>query len=847
MAKFEEIGVIAVVDGFEAFVLKLTAMNKNVKRFGAGAATASGGIRLLNFALKTVAIAGAAAIAVIGAVAIGVAKIAVESVQTAASFETAFAGILKTTNKLGTNLFDLTDAGERVFQQFRDLAKEIPLSFEELAKIGEFAGQLGVPEQALASFTETVAALGVSTELTTEEASLGLARLGNVYGITADEMAANTERLGSTIVFLGNNFNALEPEILNFARIMAGTANAVGITQDELLAISTAFVATGVNAEAGGSSIQRVLLEMSKSVQTGGRDLRKWAEATGMTAQEFADTWGEEGGPARAFEAFVQRLAEEGQGAALVLEDLDVDTIRVLRTFLAGAGAADILSDALAGGADAWEANTALAREAEIRYATLDSQVQIVKNRFRDFATTIGLLLIPKVLEFIDNLQPFIDGLEIGLEPALKTVGDSIRENLLPALGDLISALTGEEIDFEKLKPEEVAKAIDSIGESIAEHIEDFSKFVENLAAFVEVTKSEGFKEGAETFGKLQFGLTDEDIERIEELSRVLAIAIPVILIAALALGLLTAPFTLLLISIVILMLLIKRFGPTVATAFEQLGLIIANWATETAETINKWIQDRIADITEWATNLGTTISDFFTITIPEKIAEGKEAVKTKLEEWRTAIIEKWEEIKTSISEKWEEIKENIALKIEEVKQSLIDKWEEIKTSIGEKWDEIVEGFSEWLQDIIDGIEEFSSNFVQAGKDIVGGIIDGINAKGQQIVDALVGWARNAWSDIKDFFNTGSPSKLMIKTVGEPIAEGMAVGIRNKAGLAQSEMLQMAIGTVNAADMLLPPAAAATSQTLDRSFNMGDMNVTAQPENPVTIAQRLSMMSALGN
>lgn len=846
MAKFEEIGVIAVVDGFEAFVLKLTAMDKNVKKFGRGAVTASGGIRLLNLGLKTVAVAGAAAIAVMGAIAVGVVKIASESVQTAASFESAFAGILKTTNNLGTNLFNLTEIGESVFQQFRDLASEIPMSFEELAKIGEFAGQLGIPEQALAGFTETVAALGVSTELTTEEASLGLARLGNVYGITADKMADNTERLGSTIVFLGNNFNALEPEILNFASMMSGTAAAVNITQDELLAISTAFVSAGVRAEAGGSSIQRVLLEMSKSVQQGGSALQDWADATGLTAEEFSDLWGAEGGPAQAFNMFVQELAEAGEGASLILEDLDVDTIRVLRTFLAGAGAAEILDDALVGAASAWEQNTALAREAEIRYTTLDSQMQILKNRFRDMGATIGMMLIPGLQDLLTGIQPLIDGIEMGLEPAIQTIVDSIERNLIPALGNLFEAFTGISleqlgatlptdtlasqmeagmVEFDMSGVEAVADGVKGIGEAAATHIENFSRFVDKLAIFVGLVKDGGFKSGIKAFAEMELGIDSESIEMlgkfVELAGKFLIILflvegavgaiVPIMGGLGAAIGFLISPVGLLILAIGALIGLILTMGPTVATAFEQLGTIIRVKMEEAGAAISEWATQATEDIGIWAESFGATISEFFTVTLPQKIQEGIEAARIK-----------WDEFKESIREKWNEIKE----------------------VIGEKWDEITEGIGEWIQDSIDAIAEFGSNFVQAGRDIVNGIVDGINEIGSQISDAIIGLISDALALIGIELDSNSPSKVFAREVGEPISEGVAMGVDAKAGFAENSVVQMATGTVQAAQMMVPQGNT-TTQSIDKSFSIGDLNMTATPEDPISVAQRVAMVAQL--
>lgn len=806
MAKFEEIGVVAVVDGFEAFVLKLTSMNKNVKKFGTAAATAAGGISVLSTVLKTVAYAGAAAVAVIGAIAVGIAKLTASSIQTAASFETAFAGVLKTTNTLGTNLYNLTDAGEVVFQQFRDLAKQIPMSFEELSRIGELAGQLGVPEMALASFTETIAALSVSTDLTAEEATLGLARISNVYGVTADEMAMNTERLGSTITWLGNNFAATEPEILTFARMMAGTAEAVNISQAELLAIGTAFTAAGVNAEAGGSSIQRVLLEMSSAVQRGGKDLRKWATATGLTADEFADAWGTEGGPAKIFNQFVQELAQSGEGASLVLENLDVDTIRVLRTFLAGAGAAENLELALAGATQAWDENTQLAREASIRYETLDSKVQILKNRFRDMGTTLGMMLVPHIESFLDKIGPIIDGIENGIGPAFETIASSIRNNLIPALNDLFFAFTG--LSFEQLFAElpteslaaqmepgvlefdtsgadAVASGIENIGKKIADNIESFSTFVDKLSEFVTLSKENGFIEGIVLFK----GGTADDLVAIQGTLDGVNVALKIL---AITLGTIAVAFAIafvianpLVVAIGILLGLLISVGPTVRTAFSQLGAIISYYIGIAGTAIANWA----INIGLWFTNIGTTIAD-----------------------WATQA------------------------------------GEDIVSWIGTAGEDISTFFTETLpeffQNAIDTMETWISNFVEAGENIIDGIVEGLNKAGHKIVETIVSYVTDAWNAVMDFFGISSPSKLMAKTVGEPIMEGVAVGVKKEGDAPENAMLQSMMGVVNMADMLLPSNSYTTTST-DRSFNMGDINVTATPEDPMTMADRIAMMAMI--
>lgn len=73
-------------------------------------------------------------------------------------FESAFAGVKKT-----------VDATDEEFQQFelglRSMSAQMPTTASELSAIAESAGQLGIKNENLLSFTETMANLGVATNM----------------------------------------------------------------------------------------------------------------------------------------------------------------------------------------------------------------------------------------------------------------------------------------------------------------------------------------------------------------------------------------------------------------------------------------------------------------------------------------------------------------------------------------------------------------------------------------------------------------------------------------------------------------------------------------------------------
>lgn len=329
--------------------------------------------------------ATASRIATGGAIAIAVGLAL--SAKAAITFQSSFAGVRKTV--------ETTEVGfQRLSDGIRKLATEIPIGVNELNRIAELGGQLGVEAPDLLEFTETIALVGVTTTLATEETALGFARLDNIMQLGGKSF----DRIGSTIVGLGNNFAATEDEILNFALRIAPVGKLVGLTTDEVLAIATAFTSVGIQAESGGTAVQKTFIKIANAVDQGGIDLQVFADTAGLTAEAFAKLF--EDDPAVAFEAFVSGLADvekAGGSAFKVLSAVGLGRERVTRALLAMATAGDTLNNTLERGTGDWEDNLALVEEAEKRFETIASQLIVAKNKIIDLGIAIGTELLPLI------------------------------------------------------------------------------------------------------------------------------------------------------------------------------------------------------------------------------------------------------------------------------------------------------------------------------------------------------------------------------------------------------------------------------------------------------------------
>lgn len=346
--------------------------------------------------------------------------------KAAIDFEDAFAGVRKTV--------DATEAEFQIMEKgLRNMAKEIPVSVEELSGIAESAGQLGIAKENIIDFTRVIADLGVATNLG-DTAAEDLAKFANITGMSQEKFG----NLGSTIIDLGNHFATTEADIVAMSMRIAGTGTQIGLTEAQIMAMSTAMSSVGINAEAGGGSMSRVMQKINTEVLGSGEKLENFAKVAGMSANEFSKVWKDN--PQDAIASFVKGLDEikkSGGDVAGTLKEMEINSTQEIDTLSRLSGAHEVLTDAMGMSAAAWEGNTALTKEAEEKYKTLASVLKTTWNNVKDLAISFGNELVPyiqKASDFVKNLSNKFDGLS---ESSKKTIVQVAM--FLVALGPIIS------------------------------------------------------------------------------------------------------------------------------------------------------------------------------------------------------------------------------------------------------------------------------------------------------------------------------------------------------------------------------------------------------------------------
>lgn len=341
--------------------------------------------------MKTIVTASAAA----GTAIIG---IGTASAKAGMEFESAFAGVKKT-----------TDATAEEYAQMREeilsMTREMPAAGTEIAGVAEAAGQLGIEKENLMKFSKTMIGLGESTNLSAEESASSLAKFANITNMEAE----NYDRLGSTIVDLGNNFATTEADIVAMSMRLASSGEMAGFSEPQIMAMATAMSSVGIEAEAGGSSMSKMIKKVQVAVETGNKSLKDYAKVAGMSVDEFKEAFQKDGLTAvAAFISGLNDIDRNGKSATVILDEMGLKETRLSNTLTSLANADDLMYEAVTTANTAWEENLALAKETATRYETTESKLFIMKNGFTEMGIAVSDQFNGPLREGIDVITELV-------------------------------------------------------------------------------------------------------------------------------------------------------------------------------------------------------------------------------------------------------------------------------------------------------------------------------------------------------------------------------------------------------------------------------------------------------
>lgn len=324
------------------------------------------------------------------------------------TYELGLTRVFKTID-LGGNELEESLNKEYLVEMFRQLSildssnlSGIENASDEISKIAEAAGSLGIPIKDMKEFVTVAGQMSLATDISSDEAATFFGQFGAITNTN------QYERIGSTMVKLGNDFAATESKIADFSLRLAGAGEGAGFKESDILALSAALASVGFEAEAGGTAMSTVINTMVKATSDGGAKLQTFARVTGQSTAEFAKAFEEK--PAEALNDFIVGLGKlDGNQQLRIIDQLGLDGIRTTDALRRLANAGDVFTDALGVANEAWLDNNALVNEAN----QLQDTVYFKQNRFRnllkDTSISIGRVLSVPYKDLLDGLNSFLN------------------------------------------------------------------------------------------------------------------------------------------------------------------------------------------------------------------------------------------------------------------------------------------------------------------------------------------------------------------------------------------------------------------------------------------------------
>ena len=233
----------------------------------------------------------------------------------------------------------------------------------------------------------------------------------------------------------------------------------------------------------------------------------------------------------------------------------------------------------------------------------------------------------------------------------------------------------------------------------------------------------------------------------------------------------------------------LARGVPAVVTAaLELVKGVLQGIAANIGDIVTAGMDCVIAFMDGLASRIGDVIQSGIELALSfiEGVADGLENNKERMSEAVRRVI------KALLTTGVEVIKGGVTGFLEggkELLTGLIDgikaKWPAIKTAVSDTIEKAKEGFA-----------NMGSKLLQAGRDLIQGFINGLAEKAGAVVAKATEIAGGAVNAVKNFLGINSPSRVF-KEIGKFTAQGMAVGLDKYAYMAENSASNIAEGVLN--------------------------------------------------
>tara|TARA_R110001606_G_scaffold364986_1_gene519709 strand:+ start:30115 stop:33528 length:3414 start_codon:yes stop_codon:yes gene_type:complete len=683
-------------------------------------ASAASGKKALDGMAKAAALAGAA---LAGGLAL--------SINKAQSWESSLAEINKTVE------FATEDGLANMRKGLQELSTQIPQTFEELAAVTATGGQLGIAEENLIGFTETMAKMGVAFDIPAQQAADSMAKIANVFQIPIE----NISNLGDAINTLSNNTPATAAQLIDSLQRVGGVAKVFGLSADATLGLTGALIAMGKPAEVASTAVNSLLTSFS-TLDNATKSQLIGFEQLGLDIDKFSDL-----------------VAVDGKQAIITyleaINELDKSQRIGTNALILGKEFGDDIT-MLAGSVGVLENNWALlgetANTTKDYFGSMDAEfvkisetsankMQLFKNNIDGVVAGVGEAFIPALNDLLATMTPFIATMSIWVSE-----NPELIQQIVTIGGSLAASIVSLKLFADGVNAAKTT--IDGLKLAYTALASPMALTVLALGALV-------------VAGVLVYENWDLISKTISENKALFTV------IGGVIGG----------VSAILLIHNAALIATSVAAAASAVSTGVMTAATAVWTTVTT-----VAATATWAFGAAvaflTSPIGIVVIAIGALVAAG------------VLLYKNWDKISEWANTKWAAIESTIRGKVNAAKEAISNAWAAAKTATVNKFNEIKSSITTTLA-------ELPKKMLTIGKQVVQGLIDGITGGASKVISAIGDMAASAIATAKSVLNIRSPSRVMT-TIGLQTAKGMENGIKKGAKTVKSEAQKMAEGAIEA-------------------------------------------------
>lgn len=323
-------------------------------------------------------------------------------IKQAVDFEAAMADVAKTMDGMRDDDGNLTAKYYAMEEAVKKMARQIPLSHEEIAGLFAAAGQQGLTELSeIENFVAMSAQMAVAFGMSQEQAADAIGGYRSALGLSFDETRSMLDLMNQ----FANTSSATEQDIANVMRRIGSLGGQAGMTVKPMTALSATLVSMKIPPEEAATGIKNFLLALT-SGKAATKSQTQALNELGFGTEQLAKAMQNDAPKAvLAVLNSIKKLSKHEQLSTMQTL-FGKESLAVIAPLL---GQLDLVTKNLEICADETQYAGAMQKEFSARIRTTQANAQLFSSKVKEVSINLGSALLPAVNSTLDTLSPLIE------------------------------------------------------------------------------------------------------------------------------------------------------------------------------------------------------------------------------------------------------------------------------------------------------------------------------------------------------------------------------------------------------------------------------------------------------